>query len=294
MRLQDKGVNCTSSSSLCDSNDEDNLHLFFKCPSSCNIWSMCSFHSVVDNIIHQEQVVPHIIFQLLQVLPSEEVSLLSCVLWSIWKQRNNRIQNDTIDAQSFVSERARSMLFEWQTVRKEIQKPSQQASHIGTTNWIKPNRGRYKCNIDATFSNQHNRVGIGMCIRDEMGAFVLAKTEWFNPICEVHIGEALGLLSTLNWVHELQLGPVDFELNSKHVVDQFSSPKSDVSEFADIIDNCRALFTQFYVNSSVEFVRRQANEAAHTLAREAALLASFQILVAIPNCIEHILINEMS
>jgi len=199
MRLQDKGVNCTSSSSLCDSNDEDNLHLFFKCPSSCNIWSMCSFHSVVDNIIHQEQVVPHIIFQLLQVLPSEEVSLLSCVLWSIWKQRNNRIQNDTIDAQSFVSERARSMLFEWQTVRKEIQKPSQQASHIGTTNWIKPNRGRYKCNIDATFSNQHNRVGIGMCIRDDQGDFVLACIEWYSPILEVDTWEALRVLHEMGY-----------------------------------------------------------------------------------------------
>jgi len=33
-----------------------------------------------------------------------------------------------------------------------------------------------------------------MCIRDEYGAFVLAKTEWFSHICEVHIGEALGLL----------------------------------------------------------------------------------------------------
>jgi ribonuclease HI len=254
---------------------------------------MCSFHSIIDNIIHQEQVVPRIIFQLLQVLLSEEASLLSSVLWSIWKQRNNRIWNDTVDAQSFVVERARSMFFEWQTVRKVIQKPSQQASQTGKTNWVKPNAGRYKCNIDAAFSNQHNRVGIGMCIRDEMGAFVLAKTEWFNPICEVHIGEALGLLSALNWVHELQLGPVDFELDSKRVVDQFSSPKSDVSEFGDIIDNCRALFTQFYVNSSVEFVRRQANEAAHSLAREAALLANFQILVTIPNCIEHILINEM-
>jgi hypothetical protein len=45
-----------------------------------------------------------------------------------------------------------------------------------------------------------------MCIRDEHGAcaFILAKTEWFTPRCEVHIGEALRLLSTLSWVHELK------------------------------------------------------------------------------------------
>jgi len=68
-------------------------------------------------------------------------------------------------------------------------------------------------------------------------------------------------------------------------VAQFSSPNFDVIEFGVIIDNCKALITQFYVNFSVEFVRRQANEAARTLVKETTLLASFQILVEIPNYI---------
>jgi len=40
-------------------------------------------------------------------------------------------------------------------------------------------------------------------------------------------------------------------------------------------------------------VRRQTNEAAHELAKAATLSASFQVLVEIPKCIEHILSNEM-
>ena len=36
-------------------------------------------------------------------------------------------------------------------------------------------------------------------------------------------GEALGPLSALNWVHELLLGEVDFELDSEKVVDSFHS-----------------------------------------------------------------------
>jgi hypothetical protein len=60
-----------------------------------------------------------------------------------------------------------------------------------------------------------------------------------------------------------------------------------------IIHNCKTIFEQYYVNSSVEFVRRQTNEAAHRLAKETTSSASFQILVEIPDCIEHILNNEM-
>jgi hypothetical protein len=41
--------------------------------------------------------------------------------------------------------------------------------------WLRPSAGRFKCNIDASFSSTQNRVGIGMRIRDAGGNFVLAK-----------------------------------------------------------------------------------------------------------------------
>jgi len=50
---------------------------------------------------------------------------------------------------------------------------------------------------------------------------------------------------------------------------------------------------KLYVNSSVEFVRRQANAAVHRLVKVATSSAGFQILVEILDCIEHILSNKM-
>ena len=132
-----------------------------------------------------------------------------------------------------------------------------------------------------------------MCIRDETGSFVLAKTEWFSPIREVYIREALGLLSALEWVRELQLGHVDFEMDAKKVVDTLMSSKYDVSEFDTIIQNCKSLFRHYDENSNVEFVRRLANEIVHELAKTVILSASFQVWVAITDCIEHILSNEI-
>jgi hypothetical protein len=40
-------------------------------------------------------------------------------------------------------------------------------------------------------------VGIGVCLRDASGAFVIAKIEWFSIKCD-HAVEAFGVLSTLN------------------------------------------------------------------------------------------------
>lgn len=45
---------------------------------------------------------------------------------------------------------------------------------------------------------------------------MIAKTEWFEPICEVHVGDARGLLSAFEWVHELNLGPVDSAFERVH------------------------------------------------------------------------------
>jgi hypothetical protein len=52
-------------------------------------------------------------------------------------------------------------------------------------------------------------------------------------------------------------------------------------------------FSTCFTNSRVEFIRRQANAAAHALAREATSLASPIIYYDIPQCTETIIINEM-
>lgn len=53
----------------------------------------------------------------------------------------------------------------------------------------------------------------------------------------------------------------------KITVDSFSSSYQDVTKFGVIIHNCKTIFEKHYVDSSVEFVTRQGNEAAHRLAK---------------------------
>jgi len=68
------------------------------------------------------------------------------------------------DAQFFVFRRAKSLLHDWKSAMSfrqpspNVHKPSE------LVRWKKPMEGRYKCNIDASFSKHLNRVGVGMCI----------------------------------------------------------------------------------------------------------------------------------
>ncbi|AES74533.1 hypothetical protein MTR_6g007540 [Medicago truncatula] len=55
-----------------------------------------------------------------------------------------------------------------------------------------------------------------------------------------------------------------------------------VTEFGSIMDSSIHLCNNYLTNSHVEFIRRQANEVAHTLAKTATSSTSFQIYDDIP------------
>ena len=86
-----------------------------------------------------------------------------------------------------VVERARNMVTDWQLANTPDVlaglSSSGLAAHVGNTApdhlprplWQPPMPGRHKCNVDAAFSTHHNRTGIGVCVRDSEGTFVLAR-----------------------------------------------------------------------------------------------------------------------
>lgn len=47
------------------------------------------------------------------------------------------------------------------------------------------------------------------------------------------MGEDIGLLSGLCWIHELNICLIDFELDSKIMVDKLSSPKKNIIQKID-------------------------------------------------------------
>jgi hypothetical protein len=126
-----------------------------------------------------------------------------------------------------------------------------------------------------------------------VGAFIHAKTKCFSPRCEVHFGEAISLLYALSWVHKLNLGPINFELDSKKVVDIFLSSRPNGTKFRDIIKNCKLCIFNFYNESSIEFIWIQVNEVVHNFAKMTLFLTSSQMLIDILHCMKHILINKL-
>jgi len=99
------------------------------------------------------------------------------------------------------------------------------------------------------------------------------------------MGEATGLLHTMQRAKEFNLVNMDFETDSK-VVAECIYKWDDVSDFMAIIQEyCRHFLMTDLTNSYVKLIRRQANSVAHSLATEALCHISFQLHLNIPHCI---------
>ena len=70
---------------------------------------MLPFFSSISVLLQQDMDSKNIIFKALHDLYKEDATLFCYVLWSIGKQRNNRVWKWVIDAQVYVVERAKTM-----------------------------------------------------------------------------------------------------------------------------------------------------------------------------------------
>ena len=220
-------------------------------------------------------------------------------MWSLWKRMNLKLWQQQNETCLQVVEWARHLLDDWRTAQEvrshkatNILAQLNSVIHGPVSKWTKPTYGRYKCNIEASFSDSLNMVGIGICIRDDQGDFVMAKTDCFSPLCDVDVGEVVGLHIALHWVSDLHYDNVEFVLDSKSVVQRFNSNLSDSSELGCIIQVCRQLFDCNFHDPHVEFNRRQANGVAHELARVSPSHASSHVHDDVPSCIRDLIANE--
>lgn len=65
----------------------------------------------------------------------------------------------------------------------------------------------------------------------------------------------MDLLHAINWMHDLQLVNVDFELDTKIVVDYFNNCQHNITGFCSILDECiivEIYFSQTLMSSLVE------------------------------------------
>jgi ribonuclease HI len=306
VRLRGRHVPCPSECPLCDNNEEDDWHILFGCSVSQQVWSEAGLEHVITDV-------NSVLFDICRLEDEVTVGNIAMVVWNIWFNRNNCVWNEVKDSAKDVALRAAHMIAEWRAVNSMQQNNISGAANVDSRGhapanqmtihdiyaqqqvlrWEKPRDGWWKCNVDASFSQNPSYTGWGWCIRDSAGSFIAAGTDHYNHTLTVAEGEAKALLEAIREATSRGWSNIVFESDCKVVVDAVHTSLHGNSELSSIIFSIKSLL-QCNSNFEVKFTKRQANMAAHTLARAACSWSSRTFFDNIPRCIAPIIINEMS
>ncbi|GAU30519.1 hypothetical protein TSUD_65290 [Trifolium subterraneum] len=262
-RLLERRVECTLNCPVCDEEIEDELHIFFRCAVAQDSWSAAGLSSVLHNATYQQTNVMDRIFAVCNNESSDTVGRVAMLLWCIWHNLHKLPSNNVSGT-----------------------------TEVDLVWWEKPTLDWIKCNVDVAFVSGSRRTSAGLCFRDNSGHFMAGMTQWRQTVISSVEGEAWALLLAMEEARHRGLDRVQFESDSKVLVEVIHMQRRGNSEFLSIVHDILSLMSSF-INFEVKFVRRQANLVAHTLARAANFWASFHRFENIPFCIEHLVFNEM-
>ncbi|GAU43422.1 hypothetical protein TSUD_334850 [Trifolium subterraneum] len=291
-RLLERRVECTLNCPVCDEEIEDELHIFFRCAVARDSWSAAGLSSVLHNATYQQTNAMDRIFAICSNESSDTVGRVAMLLWCIWHNRNDKLWNDNVQMPRQIGRHAFDAWNDWYSVHK-----LQSNNVCGTTKadlvrWEKPTLDWVKCNVDVAFVSGSGRTSMGLCFRDINGHFMAGMTQWQQTVISSIEGEAWALLLAMEEARYRGLNRVQFESDSKVLIEAIHMKRRGNSEFLSIVHDILSLMSSS-INFEVKFVRRQANLVAHTLARAANSWASFHRFENIPFCIERLVFNKM-
>jgi hypothetical protein len=127
------------------------------------------------------------------------VGKMAMLLWTIWHNRNNIVWNEIKVSARLVGMQAANMWNEWAKMNDLVTSPNNTAVSSHTTvpsldQWQPPRQGYVKCNVDASFFDALDKIGLGLCIHDHQGRFMLVGSNIINGRLNTIEGEAMGRL----------------------------------------------------------------------------------------------------
>lgn len=291
-RLSAKGVRLPITCPMCMSDVEHMAHVFFDCPFALSCWQYAG-------IVYDMQMVEDVTEWLLQkisIASSEETEVLAKVLWGIWFFRNKKVWDDKVVTNVVAMDWSTKSIVDWKLAKQN--KSQFQALSAGVIarsshKWKPPDEGCFKLNVDAAIKLGTYTFTIGLVLRDHRGHFVAGKTMCIRMVSTVLEAEALALQEGIVWLFSMTHQKVCIESDSLLCVQTIKNAHEIHLKVGHILDYCRvALLSR--PGFSVMFVKRQANKAAHLMARLPCSLDCPNILTSPPELLLETLLLDVA
>ncbi|GAU49325.1 hypothetical protein TSUD_136400 [Trifolium subterraneum] len=250
-----KRVKCTLNCPVYDEEIEDELHIFFRCAVAQDSWCAAGLSSVLHNAAYQQTNVMDRIFAVCSNESSDTVGRVAMLLWCIWHNRNDKLWNDNVQIPRQIGRYAFDGWNDWYSVHKLQSNSVSGTTEADLVRWEKPALGWVKCNVDVAFVFGSGRTSVGLCFHDNSGHFMAGITQWQQTVISSVEGEAWALLLAMEEARHRGLDRVQFESDSKLLIEAIHMKRRGNSEFLSIVHDILSFMSSF-LNFEVKFVRR--------------------------------------
>lgn len=288
--LRGRGVPAPLSCSKCIGEVEHLRHVFFECRFARECWQQTGIRYDLWDIETSHEW----LLEKLAVGSTEELIKISIVLWGIWFARNKTIFESKNMTPTAVVKWSEKQVLDWKLANKKDRTTTgvNEGRQDTTTKWHQPAPGSLKLNVDASVTEGQNSFSLGMVIRNHQGDYIAGKVMRCVGRVPALEAELTGVAEALVWAQEVADGEVEIESDSLLAVNALKNNQDNLLEFGDLVQQCKA---SLEVNKrfKVSFVRRQANQVAHRIARIPCELSSFIVIPSPPSCLLETLLSDI-
>ncbi|GAU33315.1 hypothetical protein TSUD_165800 [Trifolium subterraneum] len=218
-RLLERRVECTLNCHVCVEESEDELHIFFRCAVARDSWSADGLSSVLHNATYQQTNAMDRIFAICSNESSNTVGRVAMLLWCIWHNRNDKLWNDNVQMSRQIGRHAFDAWNDWYSVHKLQSNNVSGTTEADLVRWEKPAL--------------------------DCGHFMAGMTQWQQTVISSVEGEAWALLLAMEEARYRGLDQVQFESDSKVLIEAIHMKRRGNSEFLSIVHDILSFMSSF-------------------------------------------------
>ncbi|CAN1154315.1 Putative ribonuclease H protein At1g65750 [Linum perenne] len=286
--LRRRGMEMDPGCGCCSREDETSEHIFFKCDVAKRHWDLIGESANIQAAQQLDGGARRWLFHLIEHAPAERVTKIFTVLWVIWKERNDRVWNQTSKPPEVSLKLGMDLIQEWRLCQQPAAVQNNGSRRGGCRRWHRPPAGTTKVNVDATIFTDRRAFGIGLIARDHTGRVLSLAHIVHAGVPTPREAETYGMEKAIEWSLALHLGPVIIETDCETVQQAIGSQNHDATEFGNIVRRCKRRLTH-QPHITVVFVRRECNRVADAIAKRSVYMSDPSIGQTSPDWLETLL-----
>lgn len=274
---------------ICKLEVETTFHILWGCPSASDVWGVSS--RVFQKSTFSGPGFLQVAEGVFQTFGGDEFCVFAETAKRIWFKRNAWIHDGVfLHSNAIVKEATDSIQEFHSTNRAEDNSSSTRVDR--RKQWAKLMDGWCKLNCDASINMREGRMGFGMIVRDSRGVVIVARSLSKLGSLELAAAETMALYFGVKLCVEYGIQQIIVEGDAKQVIDAVQASGENSSIFGQLVGDVLVVLNSF-TSWKACHVNREANRAAHELAR----LAILQVIDTtwqedLPSCISDIVLSE--